>query len=99
MRPAAWGAGAAAVGLIVLSIQQGLSARSAYADADAMVGSDGALVPGSDPARYQGLVDDGDAAKRNAYISAGVATAFAAAAAVLGWKSAERPDPALAFRF
>ena len=85
-------------GFLVLAIQQGFSARSAYADADAMA-SGGALLPGSDPARYHGLVDDGDAAKRNAYVSAGLAVAFGAAAGYLGWRSVDRPGPALAFRF
>ena len=98
MRPAAWGAGAVATGFLVLAIQQGVSAKGSYADADAMV-SGGALVPGSDPARYQALVDDGNAAKRNAYVSAGLAVAFGAAAGYLGWRSVDRPAPALAFRF
>ncbi len=98
-RPAAWGAGAVATGFLVLAIQQGFTARSAYADADAMVGPGGALAPGSDPARHQALVDDGNAARRNAYVSAGLAVVFGAAAGYLGWKSADRPGPALAFRF
>ncbi|HEX9050874.1 MAG TPA: hypothetical protein VF841_10115, partial [Anaeromyxobacter sp.] len=98
-RPAAWGTGAVATACLVLAIQQGFSARSSYADADAMVRTDGVLVPGADPARYRGLLEDGDAARRNAYVSAGLAVAFGAAAGYLGWTSVDRPDPALAFRF
>jgi hypothetical protein len=99
MRPAAWASGAAACGFLVLAIQQGLSARSAYSDADAMVASDGTLLPGSDPARYRALMEDGDDARRNAYVSAGLTAAFAVAAGYLGWKSQDPPGPALAFRF
>ena len=100
MRPAAIGSGIAACAFAALAIQQGFASRKAYSDADAMVGPGGTLVPGSDPARYRSLRSDGDAAKRNTYISAGAAAAFAAAAGVLGWKSMDRsPEPALAFRF
>ncbi len=100
MRPAAYGAGAVAGGFLLLAIQQGLAARSAYADADAMVGPDAIYLPGSDPARHGALIDDGNAARRNAYVSAGATAAFAAAAGVLGWKSLDRgPGPELAFRF
>jgi hypothetical protein len=100
MRPTAIGSGVLAGAFVVLAFQQGAASRSAYADADAMVGPDAQLLPGADPARYRDLKSDGDAAKRNAYISAGTAAAFAAVAGVLGWKSIDRPaEPALAFRF
>ncbi|HET8540517.1 MAG TPA: PEGA domain-containing protein, partial [Anaeromyxobacter sp.] len=99
MRPAAYVGGAVAGGFLILAIQQGLTASSAYSDADAMVAPDGTLLPGSDPARYRALMDDGDVAKRNAYVSAGAAVVFAAAAGYLGWKSMDRPGPALALRF
>jgi hypothetical protein len=100
MRPTAIGAGVAAGLLAALAIQQGFASRSAYADADAMVGSGGMLVPGSDPARYRSLRADGDAAKRNMYLSAGAAAVFGAAAGFLGWKSMDRtPGPAVALRF
>jgi len=100
MRPTAIGSGVLAGALAVLGIQQGLTARHAYSDADAMVGPGAEFLPGSDPARYRDLVRDGDAAKRNAYVSAGAAAAFAAAAGVLGWKSVDHaPAPALALRF
>jgi hypothetical protein len=44
-------------------------------------------------------MEDGDDAKRNAYVSAGAAVVFAAAAGVLGWKSMDPPGPTLAFHF
>jgi hypothetical protein len=99
LRRAALAAGLAAGGCAALAVQQGLAARGAYADADAMVAGD-VFVPGSDPARYRELRGEGDAARRNAYLSAGVAAAFGAAAGVLGWRSVERPAaPVLAVRF
>ena len=98
MRPAAIGAGAAAGLLAVLAIQQGFSARGAYSDADAML-QGGVFVPGSDPAHSDELQQQGDAAKRNAYISAGAAVVFAAAAGYLGWRSVEPADGAVGVRF
>ena len=83
-----------------LAVQQGLSSSSAHDRADAMLGPGGVLRPGSDPSRYRDLRADGDAAARNAYVSAGVAVAFAATAGVLGWKSwGASPPPTLALRF
>lgn len=100
MRPTAIGSGVAAGLLAALAVHQGLAARSAYADADAMVGANSQLLPGSDPARYRDLKADGDAAKRNAYVSAGAALVIGAAAGYLGWRSMDRPaQPALALRF
>ncbi len=103
MRPAAFGTGAAAGVFLILAVQQGLAAKSAYSDADAMVGAGGVLVPGSDPAHYRALVADGDAAKRNAYICAGATAVLAVAAGYLGWSSIDHAAPAgpptLAFRF
>jgi hypothetical protein len=100
MRPAAIGSGVVAGVLGTLAVQQAIAARSAYSDADAMVGPGGTFVAGSDPARYRELRSDGDGAKRNAYLSAGAAAAFAAAAGVLGWKSVDRTaEPVVALRF
>jgi hypothetical protein len=100
MRSTAIGSGIAAGALAALAIQQAMASRKAYSDADAMVGPGGTLVAGSDPARYRSLRSDGDAAKRNSYLSAGASVAFAVAAGVLGWKYRERPpEPGLAFRF
>ncbi len=100
VRPAAIGSGIVAGAFVALALQQASASRSAYADADAMVGPDAQLVPGADPARYRDLRDDGDSAKRNTYVSAGAAVVFAAAAGFLGWKSFDHAaEPALAFRF
>jgi len=100
MRPTAIGAGALALGMGLLAVQQGLSASRASSQASGMVGSDGVLLPGSDPARYQALLGDADAARRNAYISAGVAVVCATTAGVLGWKSWDRPpEPAVTVHF
>jgi hypothetical protein len=100
MRPVAIGAGVLAVGLTGVAVHQGLAASSAYGDADRMVGADGLVRPGLDPARYYALRDDGDRARRNALVSAGVAAAFAATAGALGWISwGAGAEPALALRF
>jgi hypothetical protein len=101
MRPAAYGS-AVLVGVFTgIAIQQGLSARQAGADADAMVGPGGALAPGSDPTRYRELQDESRASARNAYVSGAAAVVFAVTAGVLGWRSRPEPDapPALALRF
>jgi hypothetical protein len=101
MRPAALASGGLALGLAGLALQQRLSSSRAHDRADAMLGPGGALVPGSDPSRYRALRADGDAAARNAYVSAGVAVALAATAGVLGWRSwgAAAAPPTLALRF
>jgi hypothetical protein len=100
MRPAAYGS-AILFGLFTgVAIHQGLTARQASADADAMVGPGGVLAAGSSPARYDDLRDESRIAARNAYVSAGAAVVFAATAGVLGWKSrAAAREPALALRF
>jgi hypothetical protein len=99
LRRGAIGSAIVASGFAALGVQQGLAARSAYADADAMVEGE-ALVAGSDVARYNALMDDGDGARRNAYLSAGAAVVFAATAGILGWRSGRTAaDPTVAFRF
>ena len=100
IRPSAIGSGVAAVALAALAVQQGMAASSASSDANGMLDG-GVFRPGADQARYGELRSDADAARRNAYLSAGFAAAFATAAGVLGWMSWDRsPDPALvAFRF
>jgi hypothetical protein len=101
MRPAAIGAGVVALGLAGFAIQQKISSSKAYSDAEDMLGSGGNLKPGLELGRYRDLKDDGDAGRRNAYISAGAAAAFAVTAGILGWRSArDAPDPAaVAFHF
>ena len=87
MRPAAYAAGAVAIGLAGVATWQGISARNGYGDANAMLRSDGALVPGVDRATYDRTLSAADAAKRNAYIGAAGAAAFTIAAGVLGYLS------------
>jgi hypothetical protein len=100
MRPAAYASVGLAAVFTGLAIQQGLASRQASNDASAMVGPDGALSPGSDPAAYQAFRDQSRVASRNAYLSAGAAVVFAATAGVLGWKSRAHGEPAaLALRF
>ncbi|MFY3745658.1 hypothetical protein ACOQFB_17235, partial [Anaeromyxobacter sp. Red801] len=104
MRPAAIGSGALALGLAAVAVQQGLAASGRYADARDMLGPDGQLLAGSDPGRYRDLRGSGDAARRNAFVSAGFAAAFAATAGVLGWLTWDRDRDAdagggLAVRF
>ncbi len=100
MRPTAIGSGVATVALAVLAVQQGMAASSASSEADAMLDG-GVFRPGVDQGRYRELRSDADATRRNAYLSAGFAAAFATAAGVLGWMSWDRsPDPAVvAVRF
>jgi hypothetical protein len=99
MRPAAFGAAAVALALGAVAVQQGLSASKAYRDADAMLSGD-QLLPGSDVGRYNALRRDGEAATRNAYVSAGVAAACAVTAGVLGWKTWTSPGaPTVGVRF
>ncbi len=81
----AFGSGIASVGLTAFAVVEGLSANSKYGDAKAMLGPDGALVPGADPAKYNQLVSDGDSAKKAAYIGAAGAVVTAAAAGILGY--------------
>jgi hypothetical protein len=81
------GAGVLAVGLAAVSVQQGVTAHSAYADADAMVQPGGVLVPGTSPADYAATVDRGDAARQNAWVAGTAALVTAAGAAVLCWLS------------
>jgi hypothetical protein len=59
----------------------------------------GVFLPGMDPGHYDELQRDGDAAKRNAYISAGAAVVLAAAAGYLGWRSIEPADATVGVRF
>lgn len=101
MRPTAIGSGVAALALGALALQQGMVASSASEEADAMLDGD-LFRPGADRTRYERLRADADAARKNTYLSAGFAAAFATAAGVLGWMSWDRsPDPGalVAFTF
>ncbi len=98
MRPAAYGAGALALGLAGVATWQGLAARSRYRDADAMLRADGVLQPGISQQARDDALASADSAKRNAYLAAGGTLAFAAAAGVLGYLSwDERGAPVVRF--
>jgi len=101
LRPAAYGAGLAALGAGAFALMQARSASDGYASAGAMVRSDGALVAGTDRARYDSVVTGADSAKRNAYVGAAGAAVLAVAAGVLGYLSLEARGPAIvpAIRF
>jgi hypothetical protein len=98
MRPAAYGAGAAALLLGAYATWQGVSATHSYRDARDMLRPDGSFQPGLDPARYDRAIADGDASRTRAYVGAGTAVAFAAGAVVL-WILSREPAQPLAFRF
>jgi hypothetical protein len=87
MRPAAIGVGVLAVGFTGLAVQQGISASHDRSAANGMVGANGQLVAGADPARYRSLRHDADVANRNMYLSAGAAALLAGTAGYLGWRS------------
>ena len=87
VKPVVIGAGVLAIGLAGFSVQQGWSARGDYAGASAMVGANGILVAGADPAAHAALVDRGDTASKNAWVSGGAALVTATAAGLLCWLS------------
>jgi hypothetical protein len=96
MRPAAWVAGGAALGLAAVAVNRRMAANHAYADAEALLGPDGVLVSISDRSRFRSLTSEGDAAARATLISAGASVVLAAAAGFLGWTSAQ-PAGAITF--
>ncbi|HEX8908220.1 MAG TPA: hypothetical protein VF805_03395, partial [Anaeromyxobacteraceae bacterium] len=98
LRPAAYGAGAVALGLAGVATWQGLTAHSRYKDADAQLRSDGVFAPGFSQATYDAARASADSARRNAYFAAGGALVFAATAGVLGYLS-WTDDGAPAIRF
>jgi hypothetical protein len=87
LRPAAYVAGALALGLGALSATQALASRDGFRDAAAMVRPDGALVAGADRAGYEARIAGAEASGRNAYVSAVSAVVLGAAAGVLGYLS------------
>jgi hypothetical protein len=86
-RPAAYGAGALALGLAGIATWQGVAAHGRYQEADAMLRSDGVLAPGTTQQAYDDKRASADAAKRTAYLAAGGTLVFAATAGVLGYLS------------
>jgi hypothetical protein len=89
LRPGAWASGALGVLLGGLAVHQGLAARSAYSDADAMLLPGGILRPGVDPATHAAALRRGDVATRNAWLAGGTAVVSAAASGLLFWWSRE----------
>lgn len=87
LKPALIGVSVLAVGFAGVSIQQGLSARHAYSDADALVLPGGVLAPGVTPADRARAVDRGDTASRNAWVTGTGALVSAAGAGLLWWLS------------
>jgi hypothetical protein len=82
----AFSAGVLAIGAAGFATYEGFSASGKYSDAKAMV-SGGSLKLGQDPARYNGLVRDGDSASNAARIGAGAAVGLALTSAALGYWS------------
>ncbi len=98
LRPAAFAAGAVALGLAGFATYEGVSARNGFRSADAMLRPDGSFVPGSDPALYASRRADAQGAEKMAYVGAASAIVFAAAAGVLGYLSRdERGAPVVRF--
>jgi len=95
----AFGAGVAAVGLGGVSLWQGISAQSSYADAKAMLGPGGTLPTGTSPADYDKKLKDGDGAKRNAIITGVGAGACAVTAGILGYLAYKQTGEIGPFRF
>jgi len=87
LRPAAYAAGAVALGLAGVATWQAISSRNGFRTADGMLGPTGALLPTADPASYGRTRGAAEDSRRAAYICAGSAAAFAVAAGVLGYLS------------
>jgi hypothetical protein len=87
LRPAAYVAGAIALGLGAFSVTQALASRDGFREAGEMVRPDGALVPGADRARYEARIAGAGASQRNAYVGAAGALVFTAVAGALGYLS------------
>jgi hypothetical protein len=97
MRPAAWIAGGFAVGFAGLAVERRIAANDAYDRAESLLGPSNALTTSTDLPRYRSLTADGDAAVRNAWISAGASVVLGAVAGLLGWSSVEAPPAHAAF--
>ncbi|MFO0585039.1 MAG: hypothetical protein U0229_22410 [Anaeromyxobacter sp.] len=98
-RPSVVVSGLAAALCAGVAVQQAVASSSARDEANAMVGSGGTLLPGSDPVRHRDLVDRADASARNAWIAGGVSAALAVTTVVLGLRPVEQPPGAIALRF
>jgi hypothetical protein len=87
LRPAAYAAGAVALGLAGVATWQAVSSRNGFRTADGMLGPTGALLPTADPAGYRRTRGAAESSRTAAYICAGSAATFAIAAGVLGYLS------------
>jgi hypothetical protein len=90
-------AGALAVGLGGVAIWQGVASNSKYDDAHALA-SGGSVAP-SNVSAYNGLVEDGDSARRVSVITGVGAAACAVTSGVLGWLSYKQTGEIGPFRF
>jgi hypothetical protein len=97
MGGATWGTGSAALILSGLALWQGLASRDASARARSLLQPDGS-VPAASLAAYDAARASAGRMERNAYLAAGGAALFAAAAGTLGWLShaSRSPAPSLA---
>jgi hypothetical protein len=93
MGPTAIAAGGVALASAGAAVWQGLAAAQAQRDAQAMVRSDGTLVPGASPVDYAAAVARYDSARTYACVAGGVAVAMTAASVVLWVLLDEPPAP------
>lgn len=94
LRPSAFGAGLLAAALTGLAAHQGLAARSAYGDADAMVLPGGTLYRAPyTRADHTAAIGRGDAASQNAWLAASGAAVSAVSGAVFYWLSRDPAPP------
>jgi hypothetical protein len=98
MRPASYGAAAAALSLAGLAAYEALSARSDFRAADGLLGADRLFASPADKAAYDHHRASGASEERIAYVGAASAAAFAVGAGVLGYLSRdERGAPVVRF--
>lgn len=89
LRRASLGTGVLSALLGGLAVHQGLAARGAYVEADAMLLPGGNLRSPYTGADHGAAIDRGDRASRNAWVAGSGAVVSAAAGAVLYWLSRE----------
>jgi TolB-like protein len=95
----AFGTAIATVGLAGFSVYEGLTAKSSYDKANALVGADGALLVSASVTDYKGFVTDGDDAKKMAVMTGGAAAGCAVLTGVLGYISYRQTGEIGPFRF
>jgi hypothetical protein len=95
----AFGAGIGFVGVAGFATYEGLSARSSYNKAQALIGPNGVLINGASPDVYQKHLSDGDSARKAAYIGVGGAGVCMVTAGILGYLSYKQTGEIGPFRF